>query len=395
MTPYRPYTPPASTGQPQGEPLPPTTPPLPRTDQIAPPEAPFEKPAPTPTPEQPKAPAPLSKEEQAVADAEKAHELAMQISPDQLSTQEDLDKLIEATKKAYRNAQDQPIALEFITGQLSSLENRALGLAEPLEKKLARLQAQRTSALESSKFGLERSQKKADTARGTEVGGRMVRYNPATGKYETLYAPPKEAKVPEPFTLGPGQIRYDAQGKVIARGGPREPTETEIAKALEKTEKQEVSRATQASTIGLLSSILSSDQLSRISGSRPGRFLSGAGFTGTAGIRGQLQQVEALTSLEGREKLKGSGAISDFEANMLAESANSLNAAIQDDGQIAMSDKEVAQNLKNMKGILQLKAGLTMSAIITNPATGESIQANLTSKDAQELWESGSLIDFL
>src|SRR3990167_6520661 len=154
MTPYRPYPPPASTGQPQGEPLPPTTPPLPRTDQIAPPEAPFEKPAPTPTPEQPKAPAPLSKEEQAVADAEKAHELAMQISPDQLSTQEDLDKLIEATKKAYRNAQDQPIALEFITGQLSSLENRALGLAEPLEKKLARLQAQRTSALESSKFGL-------------------------------------------------------------------------------------------------------------------------------------------------------------------------------------------------------------------------------------------------
>src|SRR3990167_3021325 len=99
MTPYRPYTPPASTGTPQGATLPPTTPPLPRTDQIAPPEAPFEEPAPTPTPQKPEGPVSLSKEEQAVADAEKAQELAMKISPDQLSTQEDLDKLIEATKK--------------------------------------------------------------------------------------------------------------------------------------------------------------------------------------------------------------------------------------------------------------------------------------------------------
>jgi len=100
----------------------------------------------------------------AVTEAERVYQESLKISPEALSTQEDLDKLVESTKSAYRGIEDKPIPLAFITGQLQSVEKRALGLAEPLEAKLARLQSTRTSALEASKFALERADKKSESA---------------------------------------------------------------------------------------------------------------------------------------------------------------------------------------------------------------------------------------
>jgi len=99
--------------------------------------------------------------QKAIDSAEAAVTEATKITPEELSTQGDIDRLIESTKKAFQNTTDQPIPLEFITGQLKSIESRALGLAEPLEAKLARLQGKRTSALESSRFSLDRADKKA------------------------------------------------------------------------------------------------------------------------------------------------------------------------------------------------------------------------------------------
>lgn len=125
----------------------------------------------------------------AIQNAEQAVQDAMKISPDELSTQADLDRLIESTKKAFLNIEDQPIPLQFITGQLASVERRALGLAEPLERRLARLQAKRTAALDASEFALERADEAAERARAGEG-----------------------------FTLGRDQVRFDAEGNVIARG---------------------------------------------------------------------------------------------------------------------------------------------------------------------------------
>jgi len=41
-------------------------------------------------------------------------------------------------------------------------------------------------------------------------------------EYQIAHEKNNESKPPEPFTLGPGQKRFDAQGKEIAVGGPRE-----------------------------------------------------------------------------------------------------------------------------------------------------------------------------
>jgi len=55
--------------------------------------------------------------------ATKAYEASLKISPEELSTQEDIDKLIEATKAGYRATSDQPTPMDFITGQLASFLN--------------------------------------------------------------------------------------------------------------------------------------------------------------------------------------------------------------------------------------------------------------------------------
>ena len=106
-----------------------------------------------------------------LSDTEKTITSLMSPTSEELTTQGDLDKLITSFRTGYQGISDKAIPMEFITGQQASLEKRATNLAEPLEKKLARLQAQRTAALEASKFTLDRADKKdaaATKAKETE-----------------------------------------------------------------------------------------------------------------------------------------------------------------------------------------------------------------------------------
>lgn len=171
------------TGAPQGPVSAPAGPAKPAIPQITPaagPQGPATAPGTPPGPQEsapggasaPATPQVSPEALKALDLAEKAYQDSQKLSPDELSTQEDIDKLVESTKTAYRNTSNQAIPLEFITGQLSAIERRATGLAEPLERKLARLQATRQASLESSKFALDRADKavagersRAETAR--------------------------------------------------------------------------------------------------------------------------------------------------------------------------------------------------------------------------------------
>ena len=174
-----------------------------------------------------------------------------------------------------------------------------------------------------------------------------------------------------------------------------QPSATQEKAAFERAEKDTISRQTQTDTIGLVNNILANPDLAQVTGKS--RLGAGARLAGSAGVRGQLAQLKALTSLEGRSKLKGSGTISDFEANMLKDSANALNFAIQDDGRVAMSDVEVEQNLKNIRGVLRSKVGLSVGIIVTDVKTGESrLFSEQTRQDIEEisLDPRGFVIDY-
>jgi hypothetical protein len=356
-------------------------------------------------PETPPATPASIKAQQAQSVAEKAISDSLRISPEELSTQEDIENLITSARTGFTKIKGQPIPLPFITGQLAETEQRALDLLEPLQTKLVRLQSARQSSLEASKFALDRADKaaevaaeipeveKLDTDTFVDEKGDTILFDTQTGEQiKNLGKQFEEPEKPAPFTLSPGQVRFDEEGNIIATGGPRLPTPAETQQAIEKAEKDASVRSTQVAVIGTITSLLSNPKLGSVSGGRIGRL--GATRTGTAAIRSQFAQLKALTALGERDKLKGSGTISDFEAGMLADSANALNFAIQDDGTIKMSDDEVEMNLKNIRGALLLKSGQTVSAIITDPATGESIRTELTSKDAQDLTLDGNIIDF-
>lgn len=152
-------------------------------------------------------------EEKAVANAENLYQKSLEVSDDELATQGDLDRLSEATKKAYTGTKNQAIPMGFITGQLASIEERALNLAEPLETRLARMQAARTNAIEASKFALERADTKyktaqenaaeaakaaAEASKPISIGGALVQKDPITGEYKTVYQEAAEDKLLSP-----------------------------------------------------------------------------------------------------------------------------------------------------------------------------------------------------
>ena len=330
--------------------------------------------------------------EQGLTSVENALLEALKRTPEEEQAEKTLANLISSKELGLRDIEEQAIPLDFITGQSAALERRAATQAVPLQAQLANLQAKRQSAIDVATTKLDIEKSRAERAKGEikEVGGNLVRITPSG--VETIFEAAKEAQ--KPVTVSPGGALVDpTTGKVIFQA-PKLPSEAATLKALEKQEKNEEARMSQLQTIGLVSSILDNPQLSRISGSAPGRFLSGAGLAGTAGTRGQVAQLKALTSLEGRNKLKGSGTISDFEAGMLADSANSLNFAIKENGTIAMSDDDARQNLRNIKGILLLKTGQPTPATVTNPETGESLSVSLTREEAEDLWLDGNIINF-
>ena len=133
----------------------------------------------------------VSPQEAGVTNAEAAYKATIPMTPEEEANQKALDDIKSGYSIGKANTENQPIPMEFITGQTASMEKRALALQQPLIAKAALLQAKRTSAVDASKFALERADKALETSKG--IGSQ--------------------------FTLGKDQVRYDKDGNVIAGTG--------------------------------------------------------------------------------------------------------------------------------------------------------------------------------
>lgn len=147
------------------------------------------------TPQAPETPEPTAAET-ARSLAEKSYTDSLNISPEENTAQAELDRLTSSFRQGYTGIQDKVIPMEFITGQLQSLESRATNLAVPLEQKLAREQAKRIAAQSASKFALERADKKVEAETPFELGGQLVQRK-ADGSYATVFTP-KDTEVLSP-----------------------------------------------------------------------------------------------------------------------------------------------------------------------------------------------------
>lgn len=333
--PSTPYSPPKSSGGAPVAPLPPMTP----TDTGN-----RGKSQDSSSGKTPEAPKPISVDPRYEKDynkAMRAYESALQLSPEELSTQGELDRVIESFRQGYTGIKNKAIPMEFITGQLSSLEERAVNLAEPLENKLARMQAQRLASLESSKFSLEQAGKRWDVARdevselrreaneerrfSTEMGFKERELAEGTRRWDSEFLLSKDKFEEDKKQFGM-QYALDTQKFALeAQKEAREAAKDAIA-GQPSAYKQE--RATRIND-----SI--NDLLPRVGYGTTGAFGFGAGYvpgTKAADFRADLNKLAASIAFnelaEMREASKTGGALGSVavrELELLQDSLGSLS----------------------------------------------------------------------
>ncbi|MDZ4296109.1 MAG: hypothetical protein U1A16_01935 [Patescibacteria group bacterium] len=340
----------------------------------------------------------------AVSLAEKAYQDSLKINPEMLSTQEDIDKLIEATKKGYEATSGQPIALEFITGQLAAVERRAAALAEPLERKMARLQAARTSSLDTSKFALERADKQAGIVREeaktarTEAESQRRFEVEQTGATETrqiardTFAQTKLAadrtfeeskrQFESNYGLEKSQMEEDKRTAdrtyaLSVRKFEEDKRQFGQQYALDarKVAVEEAKAKGSKNTSALLSNYqLASDILNLDTDAIAGVQLPFSSYLGSGETVNKYKQLQGILAVENREAMAGSGAISDYEFRVLTEAATALGRNL--------NNQAFRRELVKTAGVFANAAGLTAKVKITDPqGNWEILEANRAGVD--------------
>lgn len=132
------------------------------------------------------------------SETEKAFVSAGQISPEEIANKERINALLSSYEAGQRAIQDKPIPMEFITGQRAALERRATGQLVPLQRQLELEQQKRQAAFDvaKTKYGIEKEKRteRIEKEKPIEVGGALLKFNPKTGKYDTLFEKPAEEK---------------------------------------------------------------------------------------------------------------------------------------------------------------------------------------------------------
>lgn len=141
-------------------------------------------------------------------------------------------------------------------------------------------------------------------------------------------------------------------------------------------------------TINLVNTLLQSDSIDDITGFLQGKW----GLdnldprSGTALAKNQYDQIKGLLSLENRSKLKGQGAVSDFEGRVLESAASSLSQGL--------NEADFRKQLKQIKGSISTSHGLTADVKITDPKTGESQTVNSNSQGIADAIKDGLIIEY-
>ena len=416
--------------------LPPTTSTLPQpSPQTFTPPVPSQPPTDTQKPTQTAASAPpvpsVSPESQkALQLAEGAYQKLLQISPDELSTQEDIDKLIaEATKiqqsgrLGLQATSEQPIPMEFITGQQRAIENRLMntltGLesqAEPLERKLARQQAARTSSLEASKFALERADKAIEKEKGekpfTVSEGASIFY-PETNKF--IGTAPKPANISAPTTMQTEQgiMQWDTPTQSWkSTGFGKAPTSADITR-IEKQKEAEATkvtamRRTMEQTSNALTAINKIKPIIQKSGilnpfvsTALGRATLGRILPGEAAdLRGAVTTVKSLIGFGALEDMRKAsptggalGQVSERENTLLQSTIASLDPA-QKDKTIIENLNQIKQSFSKIRALIVVENGGQVTATITSKDTGEIISVPVNKQELEQAILQGHKVEF-
>lgn len=114
--------------------------------------------------------------------------------------------------------------------------------------------------------------------------------------------------------------------------------------------------------LSLTDSILNSPQLGQVFGVK-NPFTYWTPGSNEQYVKNQVNQLRGFLAFENRQKLKGTGSISDFESKTLERAASSLAKNL--------SDKDAERELRKLRGAMSTASGLSATVKITDPETGE------------------------
>ena len=334
----------------------------------------------------------------AVSTAEAAVRAALEISPEALSTQADIDRVQESLLKAATGIKDQPIPMPFITGQLASTQRQALSLLEPLEARAARLQAKRLSSLEASKFALNRADKRLEQAREDVEPGELEDlitlspgqsiFDPNTGEIiGTAPAKPADPRAPTTLTTAQGIMQWNPSTQAWESTGLTKPTSDSAIKAAGERDAAAIeAKSTASRMVGRVTELLSDEgSLGAISGALRTPFTNREATN-------RLLNLKALLTLENIDKLKGS--MSDKDLLFIEQAGSIISGSINEKGTSNLPTSVLIQELKNIRGMFQLQAGGTVDVEVSAPGGEPELFENATREEIDSWFAQGALIDF-
>lgn len=138
--------------------------------------------------------------------------------------------------------------------------------------------------------------------------------------------------------------------------------------------------------VSLIDDLLGGGQLENVVGINrlnPFNYIPG---TQVQYAKNQFNQIKSILSLENRQKLKGSGAISDFEARTLGSAASSLGTNLD--------NASALKELKKIRGAFANAAGLPSLVKITDPSTGRSVVVNADRSVVNQAIIDGATVEY-
>lgn len=134
-----------------------------------------------------------------------------------------------------------------------------------------------------------------------------------------------------------------------------------VSLALSQTTAQTAQNSGVLDALNTINQMFANPKLGNITG--PIGQYTGGLFGEAATAKNQYNFVKSFLSLENRQKLKGQGAVSDFEGKMLAEASTALGRNL--------NETEFRKQLATVKGVLTTASGGEANVVITDKKTGQ------------------------
>ncbi len=335
--------------------------------------------------------APKVDPQQGYRDAFQQYISALQPSSEESQARKYLSNLTLQQKKDQEEALNRGESLGFATGEAQRVNRNNAFAIEGAASAVDALTAQRQGMTEAQKARMDfeksllgdtreqerfTAEQQAKTRQPFELGEGQSRYefNPETGKYEQIANVAKTYSPKDTFSVGEfsgtlSPLAQAVQNGTISIDKLPSAQRSQIAAELATSGIQSPRQQSLQSNIDVVDELLKTD-----TDAITGIGQNPLNYIGVANARplNLFNQLKGILSLENREKLKGSGAISDFEFKVLAQAATSLGRNL--------NNKDFKSELQKVKDVFEGRYRLT---------EGQNPQQNIAPDEEAELLKQG------